>query len=72
MDVLFLPYYKMHIRYLEQLIFYLIQAFSSLFGVMESLFLKRHYNLYKNHEYCDAEIPNEDNKILKCNRGKNL
>ena len=25
----------------------------------------------KNHDYCYKEIPNEDNKILKYNHGKN-
>ena len=27
--------------------------------------LKKHYNVYKNHDYCFVEIPKEDNEILK-------
>ena len=32
--------------------------------------LKKHYNVYKNHDYCYAEMPNEDNKILEYNHGQ--
>ena len=32
--------------------------------------LKKHYNACKNHDYCYAEIPKEDNKILKYNHGE--
>ena len=32
--------------------------------------LKKHYNVCKNHDYCNVEIPKEDNKILKYNHGK--
>ena len=32
--------------------------------------LKRHYNVCKNHGYCNVEMPKEDNKILKCNHGE--
>ena len=28
--------------------------------------LKKHYNVWKNHD-CHVEMPKEDNKILKCN-----
>ena len=30
---------------------------------------RKHENVCKNHEYCYVEMPNEDNKILKCNHG---
>ena len=30
----------------------------------------KHYEVYKNHGYCFAEMPKEDNKILKYNHGK--
>ena len=26
--------------------------------------------VYENHDYCYAEMPEEDNKILKCNHGE--
>ena len=32
--------------------------------------LKKLCNVCKNHDYCCVEIPNEDNKILKCNHGE--
>ena len=31
--------------------------------------LKTHENICKNHDCCYVEMPNEDNKILKCNHG---
>ena len=34
--------------------------------------LKKHYNVYKNHDYCYGEMTKEDNKILKYNHGENL
>ena len=30
----------------------------------------KHYEVCKNHGYCFAEMPKEDNKILKYNHGK--
>ena len=35
--------------------------------VQNRKWLKRHYNLYKNNDYCNVEMPKENNKILKCN-----
>ena len=32
--------------------------------------LKKHHNVCKNHDYCDVEMPNEDNKILKYKHGE--
>ena len=32
--------------------------------------LKKHYNVYKNHDYCYVEMPEEDNIILKYNHGE--
>ena len=32
--------------------------------------LKMHENVCKNHDYCFAEMPKEDNKILKYNHGE--
>ena len=32
--------------------------------------LKKHYNVCKNYDYCYAEIPKEDNKILIYNHGE--
>ena len=32
--------------------------------------LEKHYNVYKNHDYCYVEMPKEDNKILKYNYGE--
>ena len=34
--------------------------------------LKKHENVCKNHDYCYVEMPNEDHKILKDNRGEKL
>ena len=34
--------------------------------------LKRHENVCKDHDCCCLEMPNESNKILKYNHGKNL
>ena len=31
--------------------------------------LEKHYEVCKNHDYCYVEMPNENNKILKCNYG---
>ena len=31
--------------------------------------LKKHENISKHHDYCYVEMPNQDNKILKYNRG---
>ena len=33
--------------------------------------LKKHKDVCKNHDYCYAEMPNEDNKILKYNHEEN-
>ena len=30
------------------------------------------FNAFKNHDYCNLEIPNEENKILKYNHGESL
>ena len=32
--------------------------------------LKKHKDVYKNHDYCYIEMPEEDNKILKYNHGE--
>ena len=32
---------------------------------------KKYENVFKNHDYCYVEMPNEDNKILKYNHGEN-
>ena len=32
--------------------------------------LKKHKNVCENHDYCYGEMPEEDNKILKCNQGE--
>ena len=32
--------------------------------------LEKHYNVCKNHDYCYAEILEENTKILKYNHGK--
>ena len=32
--------------------------------------LEKHFKVCKNHDYCYAEMPNEDNKILKYNHGQ--
>ena len=30
--------------------------------------LKKHKKVFENHDYCYVEMPEEDNKILKCNQ----
>ena len=32
--------------------------------------LKKHKKVCENHDYCNVEMPEEDNKILKYNQGK--
>ena len=32
--------------------------------------LESHKKVCENHDYCSIEMPNEDNKILKCNQGE--
>ena len=32
--------------------------------------LKKHKKICENHDSCSVEIPEEDNKILKCNQGE--
>ena len=32
--------------------------------------LKKHKNVYENHDYCYVKIPEENNKILKYNQGE--
>ena len=32
--------------------------------------LRKHKKVYENHDYCYVEIPEEDNKISKCNHGE--
>ena len=34
--------------------------------------LKKHERICKNHDFCHIKIPDEDNKILKCNSGEKL
>ena len=34
--------------------------------------LEEHKKICENHDYCHVEMPNEDNKIIKYNQGKNL
>ena len=31
---------------------------------------EEHKNICENHDYCNVEMPNEDNKIIKCNQGE--
>ena len=47
--------------------FYCLNCFCS---YRTEIKLKKHKNVCKNHEYCYAEIPEEDNKILKYNHGE--
>ena len=44
--------------------FYCLNCFHS-FSTKEKL--KKHENVCNDHDYCYVEIPDEDNKILKCN-----
>ena len=32
--------------------------------------LEKHKKICENHDYCHVEMPNEDNKIIKCNQGE--
>ena len=32
--------------------------------------IKKHENICKNNDYCYIEMPKEDNKVLKYNRGE--
>ena len=32
--------------------------------------LEEHKKICENHDYCHVEMPNEDNKIIKCNQGE--
>ena len=32
--------------------------------------LETHKKICENHDYCHVEMPNEDNKIIKCNQGE--
>ena len=32
--------------------------------------LEKHYKIWKNHDYCYVDMPNEDSKILKQNHGE--
>ena len=32
--------------------------------------LEEHKKICENHDYCNAEMPNEDNKIIKYNQGE--
>ena len=32
--------------------------------------LEKHKKICENHNYCHVEMPNEDNKIIKCNQGE--
>ena len=47
--------------------FYCLNYFQS--NTMENK-LKKHKKVSENHDYCYVEMPEEDNKILKCNEGE--
>ena len=47
--------------------FYYLNCFHS-YSTKEKL--KKHRNVCENHDYCYVEMPEEDNKILKYNRGE--
>ena len=47
--------------------FYCLNCFHS-YSTKEKL--KEHENVCKDHDYCYIEMPNENNKILKCNNGE--
>ena len=47
--------------------FYCLNCFHS-FSTKEKL--KKHENVCNDHDYCYVEIPDGDNKILKCNHGE--
>ena len=47
--------------------FYCLNCFH-LYSIKEKL--KKHKNVYKNHDYYYVEMPKEDNKILKYNQGE--
>ena len=32
--------------------------------------LEEHKKICENHDYCNVEMPNEENKIIKCNQGE--
>ena len=49
--------------------FYCLNCFHS-FNTQEKL--KKHEKVYKDHNYCYVEMPNEDYKILKYNHGEKL
>ena len=34
--------------------------------------LKKHEKVCNHHDYCYVEMPNKDNKVLKCNHGEKL
>ena len=48
-------------------VFYCLNCFNS-YSTKENL--KKHKNVCKNHDKCFAEMPKEDNKILKYNHGE--
>ena len=47
--------------------FYCLNCFHS-YGTKEKL--KKHKNVCKNHDYCYVEMPEKDNKTLKCTHGE--
>ena len=47
--------------------FYCLNCFNS-YSTKEKL--KNHRNVCENHDYCCVEMPEKDNKILKCNYGE--
>ena len=46
--------------------FYCINCFDS----YSTKKLKMHENVFENHDYCHAEMPEEDNKMLKYDHGE--
>ena len=42
------------------------------FHILQEIKLKKHENVYKNHDYCYTEMPKEYQEILKYNHGENL
>ena len=47
--------------------FYCLSCFHS-YNTKEKL--KKHEKVFNNHDYCYVEMPDEDNKISKCDHGE--
>ena len=47
--------------------FYCLNCFHS-YSTKEKL--KKHERVRNDHDYCYAEMPNEESKVLKCNYGE--